>query len=714
MPPLNPEEIISSLREGGSVADILPAYEPRQAQLDLLALVIRAFNEDSFCMAEAGTGVGKSFAYLLPAMHFALKSKEKVVISTATITLQQQLFEKDIPLVASAIGSPVKAVLMKGRGNYLCLRRLDEFIREPPLFDSADDDIRLISEWARTTKTGARSELTFMPQETVWGGVCSESDLCLGSHCQWRESCFILALRKEANNASIIVVNHHLLFADLAARFQGAGYENAVVLPPFSRLVIDEAHTIENAATSFFSSEFGRTGIFRQLSRLYNKRRANRRGLLVRLCALLPSSEDPLEPQPSPKGEGSPLDNMADALQKIRSCAEELDDCALQLCGQDRSSPASGIFRLSSSSDEAFLNEALFPLFRALRHEITAFANIIRKNLDSLDDEKAGDPVVWEIKTIVRRLEGAAEICEAFCNFKKYENDVLWIERHSFSKDPWAVFTKTPLDLAPKLKDSVFSPNKTVVCVSATLAINDDFSYWASRCGICGVENRPVFSGCFPSPFPYSSAVLLASPADAPLPDEEGYQEFVNMAAGRLASVAGGSALVLFTSYQSLTGAFNAARNELSALGIRALKQGDDDRSRLLQDFLSDTNSCLFATDSFWEGVDAPGDTLRLVIICRLPFRTPGDPVLEARREKIQEGGGNPFMELSLPQAVMKFKQGFGRLMRRSADHGVVVVLDGRLVKKTYGQLFLHSLPETRTNFNELDSILRDMENFLF
>jgi len=700
MPPLNPEEIISSLREGGSVADILPAYEPRQAQLDLLALVIRAFNEDALVMAEAGTGVGKSFAYLLPAMHFAINTKEKVVISTATITLQQQLFEKDIPLVASAIGSPVKAVIMKGRGNYLCLRRLDEFIREP-LLDSADDDIRLISEWARTTKTGARTELTFMPQEIVWGSVCSESDLCLGSYCPWRESCFVLALRKEANNASIIVVNHHLLFADLAARFQGAGYESAVVLPPFNRLVIDEAHTIENAATSFFSSEFGRTGIFRQLSRLYNKRKANRRGLLVRLCAMLPSSEDP-------------LDNMTDALQRIRSRAEELDDCALQLCGQDRASPAAGIFRLSSSSDEAFLNEALFPLFRALRREILAFANITREILESLDEEKAGDPVVWEIRTVIRRLEGAAEICEAFCQYKKHENEVMWIERQSFSKDPWAVFTRTPLELAQKLKESVFLPNKTVVCVSATLAINDDFSYWAGRCGICGVENRPVFSGCFPSPFPYSSAVLLASPADAPLPDEEGYQDFVNDAASRLAASAGGSALVLFTSYQSLTGAYNAAKSELSGLGIRALKQGDDDRSRLLQDFLSDTNSCLFATDSFWEGVDAPGDTLRLVIICRLPFRTPGDPVLEARREKIQESGGNPFLELSLPQAVMKFKQGFGRLMRRSADHGVVVVLDGRLVKKTYGQLFLHSLPETRTNFGELDSILRDMENFLF
>ena len=683
------------MREDGDVASRLPAYEPRQAQLDLLELIVRAFNEDALLMAEAGTGVGKSFAYLLPAMNFALQTKEKVVISTATITLQQQLFEKDIPLVASSMEAQIKSVIMKGRGNYLCMRRLDDVLREPPLDDFDYDEIKRITEWSAACKSGERSQLSFVPSETVWASVCSESDLCLGSHCPWREKCFILNLRKEANNAHIVVVNHHLLFADLAARYQGAGYENAVVLPPFTRLIIDEAHTIENAATSFFSSEFSRTGIFRQLSRLYHKRRANKRGLLVRLCAILPSSEDP-------------LDGLATALQQVRSCVEELDECALQLCGTE------GIFRLSPSSDEDFLKKTLFPHFKALRKSILNLTGMIREITENFDEETASNPLVWEIKTITRRLECAAEICEVFCEFRKYEDEVLCIERQRLSNEPWAVFTRTPLDLAPKLRESIFSPNKTVVCVSATLAINNDFSWWAGRCGIGDLENRVLLSGCFPSPFPYSNAVLLASPTDAPLPDEEGWQEFIDRAAGRLAAVAGGSALVLFTSYQSLANAHRKARDELTPLGIRCLKQGDDDRSRLLQDFVSDTHSCLFATDSFWEGVDAPGDTLRLVIICRLHFRTPGDPVFEARREAVEKRGGNPFMELSLPHAVMKFKQGFGRLMRRSADHGVVAVLDSRLLKKNYGQLFLKSLPETRTSFCDLDNVLKDIENFFY
>jgi len=662
----------------------------------LLALIIRAFNEDALVMAEAGTGVGKSFAYLLPAMRFALENKEKVVISTATITLQQQLFEKDIPLVASSMGDvKIKSVIMKGRGNYLCLRRLNDTLREGLLFEFDKEEIDSIVEWSHNTKTGARSELTFMPSETLWAGVCSESDLCLGNHCQWREQCFILALRKEASSAHIIVVNHHLLFADLAARYQGAGYENAVVLPPFSRLIIDEAHTIENAATSFFSQEFSRTGIFRQLTRLYNTRKANIHGLLVRLNAMLPSSEDR-------------LDDMADAIQKIRSSAESLDERALEICGIE------GIFRLSPSADESFLKKSLFPNFKALRKDILILTNMIRDILENLDDEQTADPVVWEVKTIVRRLDGVAEVCDVFCRYKKHEDNVLWIEKLRLKNNPWAVFTKTPLDLAPILKDSVFSPNKTVVCVSATLAINDDFTFWASRCGIDSINARQPLSGCFPSPFPYSSAVLLASPTDSPLPDEEGYQEFINKAASKLAVVAGGSALVLFTSYQSLTSSYSAAASELTPMGIRCLKQGDDDRTRLLQTFLSDESSCLFATDSFWEGVDAPGDTLRLVIICRLPFRTPGDPVHEARREAVEKRGGNPFMELSLPQAVMKFKQGFGRLMRRSADKGVVAVLDGRILKKAYGSLFRQALPDTRTSFSDFNNILLDIENFFY
>ncbi|MDR2543588.1 MAG: ATP-dependent DNA helicase DinG [Treponema sp.] len=716
---LDSEKIILELLEGGNVANKLPSYEPRQAQLDLLELIIKSFNEDAFCMAEAGTGVGKSFAYLLPVMHFAQAAKQlsgnkhpsgsktpkPVVISTATITLQQQLYEKDIPLVSSSMDGEIKTVLMKGRGNYICIRRLEDVLLEPPLDKQEYDELKKIDSWAKTAVkagfiNGGKSELPFMPSDSVWAYVCCESDLCLGNHCSFKENCFIIKLRKEASNANIIVVNHHLLFADLSVRSQGAGYENAVILPAFDRLVIDEAHTIEHAATSFFSAEFSRIGIFHHLGKLLNKRRANYRGLLVKLFAILPPDNDI-------------LNEIAEIIDNVRKRAEELDEYALEICANE------GLYRLSPLIDESFLKRGLFPHLKALRKQILKLTDTIRGVTESLDEEQVYHSAAWETRTIIRRFESITETIDAFCKYKKFENDVLWIERKRSSKDTsfsrnWAVFTRTPLDLAPKLKESVFSPNKTVVCVSATLALNEDFSFWAKSCGITDLPKRCVLSGCFPSPFPYSSAVLLAVPVDAPLPDETGYQEFINKAAGSLVSTAEGSTLVLFTSYQSLTAAYLETRDELNSFGIRCLKQGDDDRTRLLNNFVTDIKSCLFATNSFWEGVDAPGDTLKMVIICRLPFRTPDDPVLEARCEAIQKKGGNPFMELSLPLSVMKFKQGFGRLMRRSGDKGVVIVLDGRILKKSYGKLFLQSLPETKTSFDCFNNIIVDIENFLY
>jgi ATP-dependent DNA helicase DinG len=707
-------EITAALREGGAVAGRLPAWEPRQAQLDLMDMIIRGFNEDALVAAEAGTGVGKSFAYLLPAIHYALANDERIVISTATITLQQQLFEKDIPLVAGALNKKIKAALMKGRGNYLCRRRLTDALREPGLDDDELEELHRIASWAETTRNGGKTDLSFVPAESCWSRVCSEADLCMGMRCPERERCFVFAVRREAADARILVVNHHLLFADLAARREGAGYDATVVLPPFTRVIIDEAHTVEGAATSFFSRSWSRPGIYRQLGRLYRRRRASRQGLLVRLAALVPAP-------------GDPIDEAAAAIEQIRAAADNLDLSAGELCGGE------GVFRLCPRRGDA--EGVLFPGLVDLRKKILALTEIIRNLLEQVNPGDEDNPAIWEIKPVIRRLETIAGICSSFIEYRERPWEVMWLERsRSPGGEPWVTFNVTPVDVAPSLREALFEPNKTVICVSATLTVSGTpgygqadagedggtsgglgpFAYWADRTGLNPAAGRNLFTGIFPSPFPYARSVLLAVPAGAPLPEDEQYQDFVNRAAARLAAAAGGSALVLFTSYQSLRTAYSAAQPELQELGIRCLKQGDDDRTRLLQTFLADESSVLFATDSFWEGVDAPGDTLRLVILCRLPFRTPNDPVFEARRDALEQRGGNPFLELSLPESVMKFKQGFGRLMRRSSDHGVVAVLDGRLLRKRYGEFFLRSLPETKTCFGDFETILRTMENFLY
>jgi ATP-dependent DNA helicase DinG len=718
---LDPDAICAALEEGGAVARRLLSFEPRPSQLGLMRLVIKAFNDDALAAAEAGTGVGKSFAYLLPAMTYALDNDERIVVSTATITLQQQLYEKDIPLVAAALGKQVKVVLVKGRGNYLCRRRLDDALRELSLDEEENNAVRAIAEWGETTRTGSRSDLSFLPTEGAWSRVCSEADLCMGMRCPERERCFVLAIRKECADARILVVNHHLLFADLAARNEGAGYDNTVVLPPYRRIIIDEAHTVEGAATSFFSREFSRLGIFRQLGRLYRRRRAARSGLLLRLASKIAGGRE----------EDTLLEKPLESIQKIREAADALDVNALELCRLE------GTFRLTSAREEA-ISAVLVPNLLDLRRSILALADQIRDILENLEDEHAEAPLVWEIKVIIRRLEAIGGVCSSLLEYRERPDEVMWLERHSgLSGGNWVGFNVTPINVAPSLRDALFEPNKTVVCVSATLTVGGAgglsgpgqpdysdspdmenfpraFSYWSGRSGLILVNAREVLFGIFPSPFPYVRSVLLAVPRDAPLPDGGAYRAFVDKAASALAGVAGGSALILFTSYEALRSAYASARPILEDQGIRCLKQGDDDRSRLLQSFLSDESSVLFATDSFWEGVDAPGDTLRLVILCRLPFKAPTDPVFEARCEALERNGGNPFMELSLPESVMKFKQGFGRLMRRSSDHGVVAVLDGRILRKSYGAYFLRSLPKTRTSFAEFDTILREAEEFLF
>jgi ATP-dependent DNA helicase DinG len=707
---LDNKEIIAALEEGGAIARRLPAYETRRSQLDLMELVIRGFNEDVFVAAEAGTGVGKSFAYLLPALSFAAANEERIVISTATITLQQQLFEKDIPLVAGALKTRIKAVLVKGRGNYLCRRRLEDALRELSLDEEENENLRAITLWAETSKTGSRSDLSFMPAESLWSRVCSEADTCMGMRCPERERCFVLSLRREAADARILVVNHHLLFADLAARHEGAGYEGTVVLPPYNRVIIDEAHTIEEAATSFFSAGFSRISMYRQLGRLYRKRGTARTGLLIRVLALLPASYTAAAfAQGGNETRGDIPFRLEELIENIRCSSDNLDAAAVELCDFD------GVFRLTPQKD-SLIRSALAGHLVSLRNQIGSLGIFIGDMLEHLPEKTEEESSVWELRAVLRRLDAISSVCTSFLEYQEKPGDVMWIEKHTGrgSSADWAAFTVTPIDVAPGLKESLFDPNKTVVCVSATMTTGRSFAYWKGRSGLALVKEREILSGIFPSPFPYESSVLLAVPSDAPLPAEEGYGVFVDQAAAALAESSGGSALVLFTSYQSLRSAWEEARPRFERLGIRLLKQGDDDRNRLLQAFLGDEKSVLFATDSFWEGVDAPGDTLRLVVLCRLPFKSPGDPVFQARCEALEKGGGSSFMELSLPEAVMKFKQGFGRLMRRSSDHGVVAVLDGRLLKKRYGEIFLRSLPETKTCFADFQTLLRRAEDFLF
>ena len=707
MEPIKPEVIKLLDEEGaahylsatGPLAASSPTYEERPVQLELVKKIARSFNKNAVGIFEAGTGVGKSFAYLLPSMLWALENKERVVVSTGTINLQQQLVEKDIPLAQKIIGKPIKAVLVKGRQNYLCLRRLDDAGKERDLFSEDQEMFDRIAAWAKETKTGSRTDLSFMPTESVWSRVNSEADACMGMRCKFRENCFVMKVRKAAADANLLVVNHHLLFADIESRMSGVGYDDTAVLPPYRRLVFDEAHGIEDAATSFFSVNLHRFKINKQLNLLFRSRKSSMAGFLFTIAALATQEDHTAEAQ--------------EEISQIKNAFAELEDTATEMMENEYT------VRLFAQNSARF--SGVFGCLAKVQRHITKLTGLMREMMETIPEDDLDNAAVWETKSVLRRLDDMTAICKNFLERDEHPDSVYWIQRQRLSPaiaknydSPFFIqLFQTPLDIAPLLNTGVFEPMETVVCTSATLGIDGNFNFWKRRTGVGFIEDERLLTGEFPSPFPYKTNLLLAIPNDAPFPDNEQFQPFIEDAVVRLIQAAGGRTLVLFTSYDSLRHACDVARMRLRLSGITILKQGDDERFRLLNLFKEETDSVLFATDSFWEGVDVPGESLSQVIIVKLPFGVPSDPVFAARSEQIQKRGGNSFMELSVPQSVIKFRQGFGRLIRRGDDKGSVICLDRRIMEKMYGRIFLNSIPDCRKMYAPLNDILGAVGEFI-
>ncbi len=699
---LDEHELALYISAGGPLEKMSEFFEQRISQIDLLKSIVNAFNTGTIGVFEAGTGVGKSFAYLIPSIFWALNNKERVVISTGTINLQQQLYEKDIPLAQKITGKEVKTVLLKGRQNFICKRRLHDAQHEKDLFSEESGELERIIKWANTSTSGNKSDLSFLPSENIWQRVNSESDACMGMRCMYHETCFVMQLRKEASDANILIVNHHLLFADIETRLAGVGYDETGVLPPFRRLIFDEAHAIENAATSFFSETITRYKFIKQLNTLYRSRRGASAGLIFTI--------EPLSQ------EGDCVAEVVAGIEDIKNCIDQLEEKTLEMLAYDST------FRLSEST--VCRASDVLTSMRTLHKKTSDFCGVIRKIIEGISEEDKDMPAVWETKQVLRRIEGSGSLCKNFNEWEERADTVFWIEKRRFSSSAknassgknqniYPVFVQTPLSIAHTMNDGVFEPLSSVVCTSATLKTSNSFDFWLKRTGAYLVEEDKLQCTEFPSPFHYTSNVLLVVPTDFVLPDNQGFQQMIEQAIVKYIRSSSGRALVLFTSYESLRSACEYARNELASSGIRILRQGDDDRFRLLESFKEETSSVLFATSSFWEGVDVPGESLSHVIIVKLPFCVPNDPVFAARCEALERAGGNSFMELSVPDAIISFRQGFGRLLRRGSDRGVVTVLDKRILVKMYGKLFLDSIPETKTCFEPMNETFTRIERFL-
>jgi ATP-dependent DNA helicase DinG len=700
------EQVDGLLGATGKIAEQLPGYEERPEQLRMAFTVAEAFNKGQLAVVEAGTGTGKSLAYLVPALLWAKGNQERVVVSTRTINLQEQLIRKDLPFLQRASGLEFHAVLVKGRSNYYCLRRGDNAGRELGLFDQERGaELQQIIDWAAHTADGSKEDLSFIPSYQVWEEVCCEADQCARVRCSYYSRCFFHKARRRAARADVLVVNHALLLSDLALRQETDNYTATAVLPPFERVILDEAHHLEDVATSHFSSQVSRFTFARLLGRLRHPRKPNQ-GLLPRfidqLSRELPDAFDELYRNIHGQVEtllGKRQQFLEQALDDLQHIAAELPTAI----GKQVSSR----FELKHRILPDFCQTPIWQLIckrieglRLMGLELSQGLSALLRSCEVLPEAVAEKihPVLVDIRGIGTRLDALMADLGSFQAVNA--QSCIWIEirdgRIGRGKGLITSLCQAPLEVADSLNQALYQRFRSLVMTSATLSVAGSFKYFHTRIGLDRVEPSRLVELALESPFDYPNQALLAVPSDLPAPGAPGFNEAVRDAVEKAVLCSRGRSFVLFTSYALLQQIYDELSPVLEARKLRCLRQGQENRHQLLKRFAEDETSILFGTDSFWEGVDVPGRSLEQVVISRLPFRVPTDPVLEARSQAITERGGDAFMEYTVPQAVIRFKQGFGRLIRHRHDRGVVLILDTRVVKKGYGRMFLRSLPPAK------------------
>ncbi len=613
---------------GGLLEECMPAgYEHRRSQLEMAERVDEAFRAKQHLLVEAGTGTGKTLAYLIPA----IRSGRRVVISTATKSLQEQLYAKDVPFVRRHFAPDLKVAVMKGRSNFLCRAKVQQMEGQPVLKGLEELDwFGQIRGWEKLTETGDRAELSFLPDGAeLWGRLDARRDTCTGQKCADFNRCFVTAMHQRASEADVIIVNHHLFFADLALRQDDFGS----ILPEYSAIIFDEAHEIEDVASDFFG---------RQVSNYRFDELARDAEQAVRLTHL-----------------GGPA-----LLRRISRTRERAHEFFERFPPREGRSPFEPAARASFLEQNRTAYEELSRAVKAMETEIAAMPT------------KAD-----ELVNVARR---AAEL-RGELNFlleSSEKNYVYWFER----RNKGVFVAATPIDVSEILRERLFEAFDTVVLTSATLAVGGRFDFLKHRLGLKGARERVL-----PSEFDFKQQTILYIPPTLPDVRDAGFAEKAAEEIVRLLECSEGRAFCLFTSYSQMNQLFELVRPRLR---FPMLMQGSAPRSALLERFRTTPGAVLFATATFWQGVDVPGDQLSCVIVDRLPFAVPTDPVVAARVRALNEDGRNAFAEYQVPEAVLALKQGFGRLIRTRTDRGILAILDNRIQRMQYGKIFLESLPE--------------------
>ncbi len=763
---LDPNRIDALLGPEGVLARNMAAYEYRTQQIEMARLICRGFNEDATVVVEAGTGTGKSMAYLIPSALWSSDNRDKVVVSTNTINLQEQLIHKDIPFLRRALNLPIKAELVKGRGNYLCMRKLEEAgIQKLSLFEpSQSDQLETIFEWAKHTNDGSLSDLSFKPDFALWEDLRSEADSCSRVRCGMYQDCFFYRARRRASAANVLVVNHALLMTDLAVRMETGNYTAAAVLPPYHRMVLDEGHNLEEAASRAFSHQVTNNGLRYMLRRWANpeRRGAGVLSLFLHRLADVALKEDPVQIEEIKQIVHEQLSPGSGELAAI--CQEmterilpSLHDYLRRRGGYDPDHRHQ-VRIVDDVRADAFWTDVLEPCTQQLHAAVRKFvaqADRLIKATDNLSRKTAEQiqSAILQIESHTNRMRLVAQNLGLFLD--PDPNTCVWMETQRGRSDnapPILRWMSAPIEMGPMLRKALFEPARTVVVTSATLTVDGKFDFVLGRVGVptgadrrrdlgalmaadAGVgygddreydpdspefapdrlddpkalrlsdlpdtdpfTERPPLLGTIASPFDYYTQAFVAAPQDMPDPRAMGYETALADTIMEAVQISKGRAMVLFTSYSLIQRIAARIRPRLEPEGYAILQQGETARHFLLHQFRTTPRAVLLATASFWEGVDIPGDDLVMLILARLPFAVPSEPVLQARVEAIEARGGNSFREYSVPSAVIRFKQGFGRLIRNRTDSGAILILDSRVVRQYYGRAFLHSLPPHTTH----------------
>lgn len=675
---LDSREILSYFKKEGKLAQELERFSERKEQLITAEKIINSFNKHQFDFIEAGTGTGKSFAYLIPALFYNNLNQARIVVSTNTINLQEQLINKDLVMLKRVLDFDFKAVLVKGRNNYLCLRKFKNFKKN---YDNQELELEEkifneLAEWKKNTETGEKTEINFQLKNAVWNQIAAESDLCLKTSCPFYSKCYFMQARKEVYKADILIVNHHLLLSDARVK-DDTGSVDRGILPNFNHLIIDEAHNIGEIATDHLGYPVYQPLIENWLKRLSGDKNSLLSEIREDISFNLSCDQN----------------RMREILdKKIIPTTQKIRDLSPQYFNELKDLIAA-YNKQKITVDENLKKNPKWLEFRKTAEDLAAylknnlgFLQILYENL-YLDLDEDTDENEMKIKSSINRCQDLLKRIEF--NLNSEDDDyVFWLESSYYRGSEQIVQKSAPIDVGKFLPDMLWSKLTNVIFTSATITAADSFDYFYRETGIKKAEELKV-----ESPFDYSKQAELLIPLDFPEPGDKSFLEELVKNLYQIITSSKGATMVLFTSYRMLKYCFNNLKDRLEDMGIRILSQSQLSRNYIMQEFHSEYNTVIFGTSSFWEGVDLPGELLKYLIMVKLPFPVPGEPLYKAKEKLLKEKGLNPFYNLALPSAVIRFRQGFGRLIRSKNDSGLVILFDRRVKSRSYGSTFLKSLP---------------------